>query len=96
MANLRVILQFPFVITPVNFTKPQFVAGSATTAPQQLGTWYTVSKAPPSKMMNQKLMPWLCNQWFHHKLIYTPLTISSLLLLQSIAQCIEGMHRQWS
>ena len=48
-------------ITPDNFTKTPFVAGSADAA-QQLGARYG-----PLKIMNQGMIPWRCNWWFHQK-----------------------------
>ena len=50
-------------------------------------TWYTVSQVP-SKMMSFWSMPWLCNQWFHHKKLF--------LQLQCIVHCIKVVHWQWS
>ena len=41
-------------------------------------TWYTVSQVP-SKMMNFWCMPWLCNQWFHHKNLVPSVTMYSSL-----------------
>jgi hypothetical protein len=37
-------------------------------------TWYTVLQVL-SRMMNFWSMPWLCNEWFHHKNLVSPLTM---------------------
>ncbi len=41
-------------------------------------TWYTVLQVP-SNIMNFWWMPWLCNQWFYHKNLVSPLTMHSSL-----------------
>jgi hypothetical protein len=38
-------------------------------------------------------MPWLCNQWFHHKLLSTHLTIFSLVHTKK--ECVGNGYNSW-